>query len=126
MSDKFADDLDDKAVASIKANTPKRRQWKTQDGRLLYIDEMQDNHLLNAHRKVSESLRELQKEIIAAYSVSSMFSGEMAIDCALSSIGTMEDGENILHKAVRVLRNEIEKRGLKPLPLREPQTKLSA
>ena len=96
----------------------KRYKWITKGGNEVFVDEMEDSHLLNAYRLMSERSKLLSKAISSMYSLSCGMNGEMALDQIDREIADAEEAEFNLDATKKVLFMEIEKRGLKPLPLR--------
>ena len=96
-----------------------RHTWKTNKGEVLFVDEMKDSHLLNAHRLVNEACVVLSQNVNVAYSMASTFQGEMAQFYADREIGRMEDTSTKVFSIRRVLAEEIKKRNLRPLPIRQ-------
>lgn len=89
-----------------------RYKWKTKGGEILYVDEMGDVHLLNSYRLVQRKLKDLSENITAAYGMSGFLSGDAALDQIDRDIRWLEDIESSFLKTLKVLKNEIEKRGL--------------
>ena len=112
------DKIDDESIKSIKRNTPIRHKWKTSDGRVIFVDEMKDSHLLNAHRLVSERLKSVQENTSAAWSMSAFLTGDMATFQIERDIEMLEELQGQVSKVEKVLKVEIDRRKLTPLPLR--------
>ena len=96
------------------------KKWTQRDGTKIPIYQMSDSHLANTIYMLRRvALQNRHGALSAAYSVSCMLQGEMAIMDCDSAIDRMEDdpdGEDFLHPLYGDLMLDAERRGLKLTP----------
>jgi len=93
------------------------QKWKTKDGRIIRICDMDDNHLLNAQRMCRRTVCELNDMV--RYSTHPIFAprGDGAVMAFEQELDYMYERAASCNFIEPYLNKEVKKRGLKPLDL---------
>lgn len=96
----------------------KNKVWKTRDGKRIPLPDMQDEHLLNAHRLTKEKYLETLEDI--SFCFSPFAPGEDTIAHEHMEQALEDDYNRLsrLHYIGKILRQEIYRRGLTPKSMR--------
>ena len=66
--------------------------WKTKDGRVLKVADMEDSHLINTIKYMQRRAEHIQwKDVLQMSRFADTLNGEMAVDCAEQSIVELGD-----------------------------------
>ncbi len=92
--------------------------WQTRDGKKIPLIDMDDEHLLNAHRLTKEKYLQILEDILFCFSPFAPSEDTIAHEHMEQAL---DDDYTILfafHSAGNALRKEIDRRGLIPKPIR--------
>ena len=86
--------------------------WTTQEGVRLRSDQITDRHLLNIHRYLMRQWDAINKEWCAMATMSTMLTGDGALDSVDASEQDLNEQEADLLAKLRYIESEITRRGL--------------
>lgn len=96
----------------------KNKIWKTRDGKRILLSDMQDEHLLNAHRLTKEKYLQTLENISFCFSPFAPSEDTIAHDDMEQALDDDYNRLFRLHSIGQVLRFEIDRRGLTPKSMR--------
>lgn len=95
------------------------KNWTTKDGQEIPISELKDQHLLNIHRMLRQTIENTKcyTDVIGACWAPK---GEMACEAFEQEMDNQFEAEMIAIARLKLIDKEVKKRGLTKLPLKDP------